>query len=304
MSATSSNILPKVSIIVPVYNAERYLSNCIHSILSQTYDNFELIIVDDGSTDNSKIIYTSISDERLHIIHQNNLGASAARNAGLKKATGEYVTFVDADDTISPKMISTMINTIASSHTDIVICSLKREAVSQPEYTLFEAVSYNQCWETCGKLIKRSTIHQSFNQKIAIGEDLLFYYENYKTNQNFIFIDDNLYHYNLHPGSMMNNKKTTIRDVSCLDVILRIIDDISLSENLHAFYQAYYIQVYYRIFARSSKLQQMKLAKKKYSKYIDVFYKTAKEHHYLNFQLFIKHRLTWIYNITERLQRK
>ena len=94
---------PKISIIVPIYNTAKYLPACLDSIVNQTYQNLEVILVDDGSTDNSGVIANDYAkkDHRIKIIHQKNSGQSAARNAGLAKATGKYIGFVDSDDQIT-----------------------------------------------------------------------------------------------------------------------------------------------------------------------------------------------------------
>ena len=94
-----------ITVIVPVYNSELYLSECISSVLNQSYKKIELLLIDDGSTDKSPIIcdkYERI-DNRVRVIHQNNMGVSAARNAGLDLAKGEYICFVDSDDTLKEK---------------------------------------------------------------------------------------------------------------------------------------------------------------------------------------------------------
>ena len=92
----------KISIIIPVYNAERFLKRCVDSVLMQTYKDFELILVDDGSKDGSGAMCDNIAaqDNRVHVVHQKNEGAGAARNAGLTIAKGEYIVFVDSDDMI------------------------------------------------------------------------------------------------------------------------------------------------------------------------------------------------------------
>lgn len=300
MSRTRS--YPKVSVIVPFYNVQNFLLDCINSVLAQTYDNFELILIDDGSTDNSGSICDSVNDRRIRVIHQKNSGVSVARNAGILVANGEYITFIDADDTIDNNMLKCMVQTISSHGSDIAFCNPKKKNTVQAN-TLFEAISYGECWEAWGKIMKRSTIRYLFNSKISVGEDLLFYYKNYKTNKNFTIIDKNLYHYNLRSGSLMNSE-TTLKGVSCLDVLLQIINDASLSISLRAFYQAYYIQAYYRMFARSLRTPKMDLVKNKYRQHINEFYKTSKKYRLVNLQLFIKHRLTWIYNIIERSQTK
>jgi len=92
----------RISVIIPVYNAEKYLQPCVDSVLMQTYKDFELILVDDGSRDGSGAMCDNIAsqDSRVHVVHQKNAGAGAARNAGLSKAQGEYIVFVDSDDMI------------------------------------------------------------------------------------------------------------------------------------------------------------------------------------------------------------
>lgn len=119
--------MAEISIIVPVYNVEKYLENCIESILNQTFKDFELILVDDGSTDNSgKIcdIYEK-KDSRIKVIHKNNGGLSSARNTGLDIACGKYVGFVDSDDSIHPKMYEVLYNLIEKYKSDISCCNYK-----------------------------------------------------------------------------------------------------------------------------------------------------------------------------------
>lgn len=119
MSAT-----PLISVIVPVYNVENYLSECIQSLVCQTYDNIEIILVDDGSTDKSGLICDSMaeSDSRIRVIHQNNQGISAARNVGIENARGEFISFVDSDDVVSLEMIATLYRCFLS-HPEVKIVS-------------------------------------------------------------------------------------------------------------------------------------------------------------------------------------
>jgi glycosyltransferase involved in cell wall biosynthesis len=115
---------PLISIIVPVYNAEKYLPDCLDSILSQTFTDFELILVNDGSPDNSgKIcdVYAS-KDNRIRVIHKINGGASTARNAGVEAACGKYIGWVDADDRITPYMYATLLRLAESYNADIAEC--------------------------------------------------------------------------------------------------------------------------------------------------------------------------------------
>ena len=116
------NIL--VSIVVPIYNAENYLTKCIYSIIKQTYKNIEIILVNDGSTDNSlKICETfALNDKRIIIISQKNMGVSTARNIGINVAKGEYISFVDSDDTIEDNYIQELVDNSNSGKVDVVIC--------------------------------------------------------------------------------------------------------------------------------------------------------------------------------------
>lgn len=111
-----------VSVIVPVYNVEKYLSQCVKSILSQTYKNFELLLIDDGSTDNSGIICDKFAgqDGRITVFHRENAGVSAARNYGLGKAKGSYVLFVDSDDMIAPDLLECALYVFSQTQSDIV----------------------------------------------------------------------------------------------------------------------------------------------------------------------------------------
>lgn len=114
---------PLVSLVVPVYNAEKYLQNCIDNILKQTYSNFELILVNDGSTDDSKVICdeNALKDVRVKVIHKKNEGAGSARNSGIQVARGEFITFPDADDILYPRMLEITLKNMINNKVDLVI---------------------------------------------------------------------------------------------------------------------------------------------------------------------------------------
>lgn len=118
--------MPKLSVIVPVYNVEQYLEKCVESILSQTFNDFELILVDDGSKDSCPAICDAFAekDSRTRVIHQKNGGRSVARNIGIENAKGDILTFVDGDDYISPEMYENMINLLIEHNADIVACGI------------------------------------------------------------------------------------------------------------------------------------------------------------------------------------
>ena len=119
----------KISIIVPVYRAEKYLNRCVDSILSQTYTALEVILVDDGSPDQSGAMCDGYAkkDSRVKVIHQKNRGVAAARNRGLDMAAGDYITFVDSDDYIDPDMYLSMIRIIREYDCDVVMCDCIKE---------------------------------------------------------------------------------------------------------------------------------------------------------------------------------
>lgn len=127
--------MPSLSIIVPVYNVKEYLGKCVDSILNQTFDDFEIILVDDGSTDGSgKLCDNYKNEERVRILHQTNSGQSAARNSGLSVASGNWVGFVDSDDWLEPEMYGQMMEAAKKHKADVVIC--RHRSVSPDGETL------------------------------------------------------------------------------------------------------------------------------------------------------------------------
>ncbi len=118
--------MPEISVIVPVYRVEPYLRQCVDSILSQTFTDFELILVDDGSPDNCGAICDeyALKDSRVRVIHKQNGGLSDARNAGIDMAKGEFLTFIDSDDLVAPEYLNRLYRSIKSSAAEISICNM------------------------------------------------------------------------------------------------------------------------------------------------------------------------------------
>lgn len=111
----------KISVIVPVYNVEKYIRQCLESIINQTYKNLEIIIVNDGTRDNSmKIVEEYLSDERIRVINKENGGISSARNRGIEEATGEYVSFVDSDDWLEIDLYERIVQILEGNKVDII----------------------------------------------------------------------------------------------------------------------------------------------------------------------------------------
>lgn len=188
-----------ISIIVPVYNVRLYLSQCIESIINQTISDWELILVDDGSTDGSENLCDSFShrDSRIFVIYQHNMGVSSARNTGLERASGEYIMFVDADDWIQKDLCENLLTRMKSSNQcDLVISGVKenkKRYSKENKICKEEVISLNdlsrrfdELYENCilnwpvAKLYRRELVgNQRFNSSIKLGEDLLFNLEYY-----------------------------------------------------------------------------------------------------------------------------
>lgn len=148
MKASAKNIMnnkkrKKLTVIIPVYNVEKYIVRCVNSVVTQTYKDLEIILVDDGSTDNSGSICDEYAkrDERVKVIHKHNGGLSSARNEGMKYATGELVAFVDSDDYIEPTMYQTMIELLEETDSDMAICNICFVDEDGNELTGFEHIN-------------------------------------------------------------------------------------------------------------------------------------------------------------------
>lgn len=135
--------MPKVTVVVPVFNVEKYLHQCIESLLNQTYRNLEIILVDDGSTDNSGAICDKYrqKDQRIKVIHKCNQGLGFARNSGMKETTSDYITFMDSDDYADEDMIEELMRPIIDENADTVIGGFKK--VNDEKKILF-IDSYNK----------------------------------------------------------------------------------------------------------------------------------------------------------------
>lgn len=182
---------PKISIIVPVYKVEPYLRKCLDSIVNQTYENLEIILVDDGSPDNCGAICDEYAarDERIRVIHKENGGVSSARNAGLDVAVGDWIGFVDADDQIEMDMFAALLKNAEAFHSDISICGFLSLTPGETGGTAFccekaavldskEAIRlflHNQSisFSCCDKLAKRSLWKQLRFSDVGIWEDFL-----------------------------------------------------------------------------------------------------------------------------------
>lgn len=202
--------MKKVSLIVPVYNIEKYLERCVNSILEQDYDNLEIILVNDGSLDNSLKICKKYEqkDSRIIVIDKKNGGVSSARNEGLKIATGDYIGFIDSDDWIDKNTISSLMNVLKKENYDILIyTSYNNIPYSDKESvrTLDLEETIKNCLKlenpvlmagVCNKLFKSSLLKEEFfDIDLAVGEDMLFLIKILLKSKKLGYLEKSLYHY-------------------------------------------------------------------------------------------------------------
>ncbi|WP_405332239.1 glycosyltransferase family 2 protein [Fibrobacter sp.] len=209
----------KVSIIIPVFNAEQYLDNCIQSIVNQTFTNIEIILINDGSTDRSIDIIEAWKkkDARISCINQKNQGVTCARKNGVKAASGEWITFVDADDELPTNAIELMI--IASKNNDVVIGHILIDHAwwnfpqynstwSQKKYMHDLLVKRSIHWGPVAKLIRKSLIDEfifDISPKITNGEDFIFNIRIATKTNKIRIINNDVYHYIYRPNSAISN---------------------------------------------------------------------------------------------------
>lgn len=202
---------PLVSVIIPVYNTGRYVRECLNSVLNQTYRNIEVICINDGSSDNSLSELTAILHDHpsLTLITQPHRGVSAARNAGLKRATGRYVMFVDSDDTVSPLMVETYIRTALETGSPYVVGNYSfdgvhrgKDALDELAYVGLRHGSLNTAW---GKVFDRQVLNShgtGFRESISLGEDKLFNLQFLQHVGQAATLQSTLYYHRATPGSL------------------------------------------------------------------------------------------------------
>lgn len=235
----------RISVIVPVYNAEKYIGRCVESILNQTYSNIELILVNDGSNDKSLELlreYEQI-DSRVVLVDKPNSGVADARNAGIEISTGEYIGFVDADDYIEPEMYEILHKAIVDESADIVCCGYKQQykdfyyllATESKKvlngvenilsYYLRQDIRSGIGDGNWNKLFKRESIDSIRYKKYANGEDIEFQYNVFKNSNRMVCIQDILYCYVMNDNSAANSE-FSIKKNSIIMVSDYILNDV------------------------------------------------------------------------------
>lgn len=271
--------MPQISVIVPVYKVEAYIHLCVDSLLSQTFTDYELILVDDGSPDHCGEICDEYAtrDSRIHVIHQENGGLSAARNAGLDIAQGDYITFIDSDDVIYDRFLELLFNNAIEKDNDIVVCQymkfdkelefhidddIEEDCISAIEaceriYYMDGSNSFSFVI-TCGKLYRKELFQ---NIRFPIGrlhEDQFVTYKLMYAANRVGLIMAPLYGYRMNPDSIMRSQFTvkryddldalyeakdffrSINEKTCMDLIQKRIDWTTATFSYYARQNGFY----------------------------------------------------------------
>lgn len=247
-----------ISVIVPIYGVEKYLEECIRSIIGQTYPNLEVILVDDGSPDGCGAICDRYAqmDDRIVVVHQKNGGAAAARNTGLRIATGEYLTFVDGDDYLEPDAYEIMLEALTAHDADIVHANLQYIYVNgtKPHDVSDEIVSYSAagyllhftqdwiCALSTIKLFRHHVLTGVYYEEGHWIDDEFFTYRGVMNAGKIICIPTVVYNYRQRASSVMKNRSTI--EAKCEDIFAylekRCADVTGRFPELKTPYEAHY----------------------------------------------------------------
>lgn len=229
-----------ISVIIPVFNAAKYVSKCIQSVLNQSLPEIEIIIINDGSTDGSKSIIQSFAerDNRIVFVDCQNEGVSSARNKGIHIAKGEFIGFVDADDWIEPAMYETMFTKAVETNSDLAICNVNQVSATKAdrvrlaldnrvlniteniEEEIVNLMRFKYDYANWNKIYKAQIIKQNhlyFAEQMTVYEDLLFNLYYFQYSQKAVMVNEAMYHYRIHPDSVMNlNKHDVVNEYNLL----------------------------------------------------------------------------------------
>ena len=306
--------MPSVSVIVPVYKVEDYLERCLDSILSQTFSDFELILVDDGSPDRCGIICDEYKekDPRIKVIHKENGGLSDARNKGIDIAQGEYLSFVDSDDWIHPQYLELLIQANEKNCTLISICDLLRtdrsmdpDIIGNPNIKLQVTRSFFreknvQAITACGALYRKELFSDIHFPVGRIHEDEFTTYKLLFKTEFISYVDEKLYYYFDTPGSI-TNRPWSLKRVDGLDALverynffvdrgewdlaeytMRCFDNLNYMSNIIARKNGMYKnypRIYKRSFVKSAKYLMNNWGVERYEAFMNEYYPTFAKIH-------------------------
>ncbi|SDN22516.1 glycosyltransferase family 2 protein [Alkalicoccus daliensis] len=218
---------PLISVIIPVYNGAEYIETCFQSIISQSYQNLEIIIINDGSEDNSSEIcdYYASKDQRIKVIHQENKGLSAVRNRGVRESKGDYIGFVDSDDYIHSDMYKILLNNLLLTNAGVSMCNFKKvyqrnftnnKNNELPDSEKLNVISKQEAFEHLfadtnvnlvvpwNKLYKKEIIRKVQYPEGKVHDDEFTVHHIIQATNKIVITEQNLYYYYHHPSSFMN----------------------------------------------------------------------------------------------------
>ena len=251
--------MPKVSVIIPVYNVEAYLRQCLDSVVNQTLREIEIVCVDDGSTDGSAAILEEYAakDVRIKIIKQGNAGVNVARKEGLKLASGEWITFCDADDWLEQDAIAEMVNVAKQEDADCVCCGMLRDwrngtSVFRPFDEMGPSDTYNA---VVNKLFKRNLLENlMMDESVSLGEDLMVSAQAMAKAKKIAVLEKGFYHYCENSSSMthVQNGRKRVENLARVGEILREMMPSSEFADFHdrVTRDALLLWIRYRLFDR------------------------------------------------------
>lgn len=210
----SSN--PLVTILIPCYNVEKYIDACLYSIIRQTYSNLQIVLIDDGSSDNTwgELQRYVEKDSRIEIYHQPNQGVANTRNNLIEKVKGDYTLFIDSDDWIEPDMVEFLVAKVLIENADIAMCGMiinnsntsteYCERILTKEETIEAFLLHNDIkGSLCNKLVNSSLLkNECFESNIGYGEDALFCWQLFQKSDKTVFTNKRLYHYRMNNMSI------------------------------------------------------------------------------------------------------
>lgn len=232
-----------ISVIVPVYNVAQYLEKSIASIQQQTYQNLEIILIDDGATDESGRLCEQIAkqDERVLVYHKENEGLSQARNDGLKQAHGDYVIFIDSDDYIHSEMIASLYQQLVKEDADVSSCGVMNvyansespQAENQDDYFVCDTETFLREYligekipgTICNKLIKKEIAAQLTFPKGLIYEDAYYHFELIKVAKKYV-VNTKPYYYYFHRGDSITTKPYSEKDLAYIDIYQKFYTEV------------------------------------------------------------------------------
>lgn len=257
-----------VSIVIPVYNASKFLPSTLNSVLNQNYENLEIILVNDGSTDESLHIMEEFSknDKRIKIINQRNLGVSAARNKGFYNSMGEYISFIDSDDLIESDMISNLVGLLDNSDYDVANCNVEvfeKDGSRRVTVTADSINSYNSsellkkfllgeishgCWD---KLYRRHVLEETSFLVGTTSEDRYFCWEIFKKIKGMVVSPKIGYHYIRRASNSISSNPLSMKNISRIEEALKVKNDVILHyPELYSEWQYYYYQALANLYGK------------------------------------------------------